>query len=588
MKKVIFKKILLSFFLALGLTALFCLGYNAARSYLLFAIENHTIGFLDNFDLISKIQEKCHFETIPTLAQIQETFFQIPKWFIFSLGFCILLVFMPVKEWKKNHDFHWFPRKGTINACFESIWSSYKSANKFYFVIICVLFLTQYSLCHYIIYLSWMSGDDYYCGMTLGQPLIVKFAWWIWSNLTHVSRIGEMIYYIFPQTIDRPMNLWFTPFVFSLFPFIITRVLSNNKDYSWCNFKGACRYLVLSCMIYLGLAHLTTFCCYAVVCAYIYSTLFVLFMLPLFMNLSRWNQPHSVLYIMLLMIGSFICGQSTEGISVIMTSFLGILFIYMLYQHFVNQKKLYPAFYLPLISFWIGACWILLSTGTIIRGMNTPLTGGNVPYNLTGMSLLQKITYLPEMFYAIWKLAYIDLLVFAFLLSLCMVLILKNRERREYYIPIIKKACLFLFVAILLAVVYLVGAIPNGSTLTPCSFMIIAVDAYLMVSIEKAIKSSFIHVLLSVVLVVVSYFYIQPAIEYAKYLKPFDELRTQRIFEQKKQGIQDVILPSPFPEDFDPEKSKLFATYIQPGYAFLFGVKSITEEGAKEFFDKEE
>ena len=57
-KKGILLRLGLSVVLASVMTVLFCLVYTAGRDWLLQAIESHSLAFLENFDLLGKVQAR--------------------------------------------------------------------------------------------------------------------------------------------------------------------------------------------------------------------------------------------------------------------------------------------------------------------------------------------------------------------------------------------------------------------------------------------------------------------------------------------------------------------------------------------------
>jgi hypothetical protein len=549
-KKLIFR-LAYSFILAIILTTAFCGLYTLGRSFLLEAINNHRISFLDNFDLIGKIQEKCHFDTIPTIWQLQESFMQIFKYFIFALVLSVLLLFMPITEWKEQKkQVHFLPFKSSIIQRFNTLKERYILSNKRWLIILSLLVAIQYGICFSIIYYSWWSADDFYCAMTTGKSFVVRYSWWIWCCLTHVARIGEMIYYIFPLTPDRWAHLTITPAVFVLFPLAIKRLVAPQLK--WTSSYGVLLYISSSCMIYLGVNSFSTFCCYAPCTGYIYSSVFVMFILPYYIYDIDRKKQHSLLTIIVFCLCTFFFGTSVEGVAAVFSLLLGVQLIWRYYK----GMPLPPLYYLSLITFWIGAAWILFSPGSSIRGMNTPFTGGNVPYNLYGLSLIKKLSYFPEMLFAIWKLTYITLIFFAITILVWVYAYFKF----DYKHYLLNKLYISLFIAAIslaMAIIYLAGAIPNGSTFTPCSFGLICAQLYLLVSLTRVFRSVVPMALVSCALCIICICYIAPSLSYSIQLKPYDTLRNARILEQVRQGKKQIELPYRYPADYDSTRTKI-------------------------------
>ncbi len=569
--KKLFINIVYSFLFAIMLTILFCGLYTFCRNYLSQCIENNSIGFLENFNLIEKIQEKCHFDTIPTIWQLQETFMQISKLFIFFFGLSLLIIFMPINEWKEQgFHFYFYPPKEAICQFFYKIKNSFKHANKRWMFFLLVLMAIQYVVCYSIIYYSWWSGDDFYCTMTSGKSFFVRYFWWIWCCLTHVARVGEMIYYIFPLSPDRWSHLFITPAIFVSFPFAVKRIVAPNL--SWTSAIGTLFYLSSCCLIYLGTNGFSTFCCYAPCTGYIYSSIFVLFIIPYYIyGIDRTNS-YSFLSIIVFCLCSFIFGSSTEGIAAIFTV---ILASQLLWRYFKGMS-LPPLYYFSLIAFWVGATWLLFSPGATIRGMNTPFTGGNVPYNFYGMSILEKLSYIPDMLFAIWKVTRTTLILYAITFFVWLHAYVKLNYKEElkkklYY------SLLIALISLSMAIIYIAGAIPNGSTFTPCSYGLICALLYLVVALCEIYRSNILILIFSVTLCIINICYIFPSLTYSVYLKPYDIKRSNLLYEQINQGEKTIILPYRYPDDYDSTRTTIPHGVNLNNYARYLKVDEIIE-----------
>lgn len=569
----ILRRIALSLLLAGVLTLVSCLAYTAAREWLLRAIDSHAIAFLENFDLIGKIQEKVHTDTIPTIWQLQAMFFQIGKLFIFFLGLCVLLLFMPLKEWRVQHRLYLLPSLSKLRQCWQR-WSAWLAAvHKGWLAVLIVLAALQFALCWTIVYHSWWSGDDFYCTLNTGQPFLVRFLRWVWCSSIHVARGGELFFYLFPLTPDRWVHLLLTPTFFALFPWAVKRLVLPQLQL--CSLRGVLFYLTAACLIYMG-ARFTTYCCFSACANYIYGTIFAMFVIPYYVYGIDRTTDHSWLTILLFGLCTFLLGVSTEGIAVV---FIGLLFGQLLWRY-VKGQPLPPLYYVSLITFWMGACWLLFMPGAAVRGMNTPFTGGIVPYNFYGMPLLTKLSYLPELFAVIWRVCHVALICYLLTVLVWLYAYLRSGRSALLLRPLLVSLGI-LALSLLTAVVYIGGCIPNGSTFTPCSFGIISALLYLLYTLYDAHISWLYPGLVVVALIVLCVRLIVPNLSYSIYLKPFELQRNARIQQQIAAGQDTIRLPYPYPADYDSTRTDIPHAVKISEMAVYFNVKAIIEEGKK-------
>ena len=569
----ILRRLGLSVVLAGVLTLVSCWAYTAAREWLLRAIDSHAIAFLENFDLIGKIQEKVHTDTIPTIWQLQDMFFQIGKLFIFFLGLCVLLLFMPLKEWRSQHRLYLLPRFSKFRQLWQR-WGAWLAAvHKGWLAVLIVLAALQFALCWTIVYHSWWSGDDFYCTLNTGQPFLVRFLRWVWCSSIHVARGGELFFYLFPLTPDRWVHLLLTPAMFALFPWAVKRLVLPQLQL--CSLRGALFYLTAACLIYMG-ARFTTYCCFSACANYIYGTIFAMFVIPYYVYGIDRTRDHSWLTILLFGLCTFLLGVSTEGIAVV---FIGLLFGQLLWRYF-KGKPLPPLYYVSLITFWMGACWLLFMPGAAVRGMNTPFTGGIVPYNFYGMPLLTKLSYLPELFAVIWRVCHVALIFYLLTVLVWLYAYLRSGRSALLLRPLLVSLGI-LGLSLLTAVVYIGGCIPNGSTFTPCSFGIISALLYLLYALYDAHISWLYPGLVVVALVVLCVRLIVPNLSYSIYLKPFELQRNARIQQQIAAGQDTIRLPYPYPADYDSTRTDIPHAVKISEMAVYFNVKAIIEEGKK-------
>lgn len=569
----IFRRIALSLLLAGLLTLVSCLAYTAAREWLLRAIDSHAIAFLENFDLIGKIQEKVHTDTIPTIWQLQAMFFQIGKLFIFFLGLCVLLLFMPLKEWRVQHRLYLLPSLSKLRQCWQRLCNWFAAVHKGWLAVLMVLAALQFALCWTIVYHSWWSGDDFYCTLNTGQPFLVRFLRWVWCSSIHVARGGELFFYLFPLTPDRWVHLLLTPAMFALFPWAIKRLVLPQLQL--CSLRGVLFYLTAACLIYMG-ARFTTYCCFSACANYIYGTIFAMFVIPYYVYGVDQTKDHSWLTILLFGLCTFLLGVSTEGIAVI---FICLLFGQLLWRY-VKGQPLPPLYYISLITFWMGACWLLFMPGAAVRGMNTPFTGGIVPYNFYGMPLLTKLSYLPELFAVIWRVCHVALICYMLTVLVWLYAYLRSGRSAVLLRPLLVSLGI-LGLSLLTAVVYIGGCIPNGSTFTPCSFGIISALLYLLYTLYDAHISWLYPALVVVALIALCVHLIVPNLSYSIYLKPFELQRNARIQQQIAAGQDTIRLPYPYPADYDSTRTDIPHAVKISEMAVYFNVKAIIEEGKK-------
>lgn len=555
------------------LTALICLLYTLGRSWLLQAIDSHAIAFLENFDLMGKIQEKFHLDTIPTIWQLQEMFFQIGKIFLFCLGLSVLLLFMPVKAWRSQYHFYWLPRFSKLTGYAQQVWTQLREAHKGWLAVLVVLAALQFALSYTIIYNSWWSGDDFYCTLNTGQPFYVRFLRWIWCSNIHVARGGELFFYLFPLTPDRWVHLTLTPLLFALFPVAIKRLVLPRLV--WCSPRGAVFYLCAACMIYLG-ARFSTYCCFSGCANYIYGTIFVMFLLPYYVYRVDQTGSHSWLTIALFGLCTILFGLSTEGIAVVFTA---LLFGQLVWRYW-KGLSLPPLYYLSLITFWMGVSWLLFTPGASVRGMNSPMVGGIVPYNLYGLPLWTKLTYLPELWAVVWRVTHVALMLYMAMLLYGVFVYVKTDDKARL-LRQIGISLVIVAISLLTAVAYIAGAVPNGSTFTPCSFGIISAVLYLAFSLSEARRSLLVPLLMAMVLCVLCVQLIVPSLSYSMYLKPYELQRNARIQEQLAAGKDTIRLPYPYPADYDSTRTDIPQAVKISEMAVYFNVKAIIEEGRK-------
>lgn len=548
---------------AIIITILISFLYSTGREWLLEAISNKSLSFLNDFDLINKIQTKCGFDTIPTVSELNSRFLLFYKIGLFWFTFILLWIFAPWEQWKEQKSY-FFPhiKIPTLNIK-KNIYSTI-------LLILCIVAI--YWLIYYIIYLSWFGGDDYYCGMTQGKSFITKFAWWLWCYVTHVSRIGEIIIYIFPYTLDKSQHLFITPIFICIFPFIVKRVIGNAHFFmnSW---KGVIFYISISILSFLGIGTISIITGYAACTNYIYPTIIFLFFLSFYTAYNGIVKSYSSLTYIAFCILSLVSGWATEGLAV-----TGCLYLFVWLIHWgIKRNQIDKLHYLGIMFFLVGACNVVFSPGPSIRGALTPtLTGGNVPYNLTVLPFHERFFYIPELLQALWPCVHITLYLIGILLISSF--LTKMKLGKEFY----KNLFLWLALAFISAFVYIVGAIPNSSTFVPASYLAICAFAYLYSKVLN--EKIYLAFGLFIGFTIYSTWYMIPRISVAKKLKKYEIIRTNRIKEAILSHEKNIKLPPTLPFTYNPQKNGINVSLLSNDpsknqmAAKYFHIESICEE----------
>ena len=570
--KTVLARLFTALLLAIIVVAVMYLVYDYAAVALNHAIDNRSIGFLQGFDLKAKLYDKCGFDGVPSAAEIQSRFGLFYKIFLFWFAFLGLLVFAPWKRWKQDHT-AFLPRIRFTSQLFK-VAPQYKRST--WALILSIIAL--YAFWYWIISLSGMLGDDYYCGMTQGKPFITRFAWWVWCYVTHVSRIGESIYYIFPQTIERTQHLLITPLFVALFPFVIKRF--SEAKFKMNSWRGVVFYWAMGVLAFMGIVIIRILIIYAPCTNYFYPVVLCLLFWSFYLNYKGYapHNNHSTLTIIGFTILGVISGWATEGMAAI-----GIILLTIWLFYWVAKEKIIPKFYyMGLIGYLIGACNVVFSTGPAIRGALDPrLTGGNVPYNLTVLPFCQRFTYLPELYQALWECITVPVcLILLSIALICIFRLLPYFGKRFW-----QRFLFYMIIAMSLATVYIVGAVPNGSTFTPSSYIMVAAFGLILARmLEINWKVALTPVLCLIVCTII---YMYPRIKLGLITSRYDKARIELIKAKKAAGEKDIELPYPLPFEYKADRTYIPFQHFSPRpsenkhQATFFGVHSIKEEDWK-------
>ncbi len=545
--------------------ALFILSYNAIRQWLLYSIENEKIAILNEFDLIAKIQEKMGFDTIPTIWQMQDHFFILIKFMLFVFVLSQIILWMPRSKWKDND----FKVKFVVRP---NITEWYKQTNKKWLIILCVIMVIFYILFSYYLYIGWMVGDDWYSTMCLGQSFFTRIAWWGWCWLTHVSRLGEFVMYLFPYDISRTQHWLITPFFFIAFPFTVKYLIKRTVSFRMTSFKGCIFYISMVCLSLVSLCFITLPSCYIVSVDYIYTPIFIFTYFGYLLGEDK--KQESIIEIVFISILAFISGWFLEGLSSV--GFLVILSMYAYYA--ASHKVIGRTKYISSIFYFVGLCNLLLSPGPSVRGAlesHVSITGGSIPYNLSSLNVIERMTYFPEWIQAIWGAMHniiILLLLIVIMMALSRNTNILTKQRRLYGVGL-------LFVSLLSAFAYLIaGAIPNPSTFIPSGYVMVLSFAVVFAGwLNTDTKYPAAITLLIFIMMVI------PLAQYIKKVAPLKHYENERyseIMKQKAEGKNDIVLEYPFPyeiEQADRPTIELWGESPSEHIAKYFKVNSIKE-----------
>lgn len=424
--------------------------------------------------------------------------------------------------------------------------------------------LISYILVSWLLYYSWLKGDDFGWLIFGSQPLLEKIRIIGGNHLHWVSRHGDTIATIIGGSLNHWQVWILTSAVIALAPLAICR-LFKRKTESTISTGNIGLYLFILAVILSqsGRGWWTNFTCFNFSTVYTWTVVGTVLFLSYY---NKYNWVHSLhdkssyyksIWIFLLGIYS---GWGTECLTVII---LPILAIYCLYKH---VKRLYIPLscYIGLLGYILGAIFLFVSPAHSFRAKVAASFRGIVPENLTYDEIwnfctdityeklcmlgepnvtLQGIPYhlhifffprVAELFWNESKIATITLLIL-------IVIACFNKS--------INKLKLFLvtlglsFIAWICASSYLAQCIPTSASFVPPVFFIIGGCAYIFIELSRKQK-------IGVLILSLCYMFwnIFPsaveAYEYKKYeLAWFKEIQIQ-----KDNGIQDIIL-KPLPSE---------------------------------------
>jgi len=418
--------------------------------------------------------------------------------------------------------------------------------------------LISYILVSWLLYYSWLNGDDFGWLICGNQPLNEKLHIIGGSHLHWVSRHGDTIATIIGVSLNHWQVWILTSAVIALAPFAFCRLLKKDSTSTL-----ASPYVTLYLFIFAimlapsSIGWWTNYTCFVASTTYIWTTVGTILFLSYY---NKYNWVHSLhdkssyyksIWIFLLGIYS---GWGTECLTVII---LPILAIYCLYKH---VKRLYIPLscYIGLLGYILGAIFLFVSPAHSFRAKVAASFRGIVPENLTydeiwnfctdityeklcmlgephvtlqGIPYHLHIFFFPRMAELFWeesKIATISLILITILACF-------NKKIDRKKIIIIALSSLIL--AWICASSYLSQCIPTSTSFVPPVFFIIGGCAYIFIELSRKQKIgvltlSFCYMLWNIIPSAIE------AHQYKKYeLAWYKEIKTQ-----KDNGIQDIVL----------------------------------------------
>lgn len=415
------------------------------------------------------------------------------------------------------------------------------------------------------------GGDDWYSTMSSGLSLVSRLCWWGWCWATHVSRLGEMLVYIHPLTLDRWQHYLITPLFWISFPFIIKYMIGKYADFMMCSAKGLVFYMIMVSLTLMGINSIMLPTCYIVSANYVYGPILNILYFALVFHLG--NNKTSIIGVFSLSLLALVSGWYTEGIAIIG---LFVLLCYIGYC-FYNNITINIAKYISIIFYFIGVCNVLFSPGPIVRGAlsASSITGGNIPYNLVSLGLFERFTYLPEWLHSIWmpmRMDFILIIVFSVL-----VYVFRRKVGNDrLWIPV----SAFIAVGLLSALAYLIGgAIPNASTYIPSCYMLCVSIAILFATLLDI--KPLIGIIISVLFTIYFVISIGDRIMVLMPLKHYETEMYEEIIRQREMGVEHVVLDYPFEKEIK-EPGVEIACEANKFECAFFKIKSIKMKSFEE------
>ena len=456
-----------------------------------------------------------------------------------------------------------------------------------------------YALLATLLYQVWLAGDSWWLQMMneacLSQKLnesIVRYTRWC-------SRIGEQIGVWFSLSHSRWEFYILTPLFVTVFPFAVYRLVGKGSIFST---NGLASYWCCFILSLLGVAiypRWRNYHCFFAHITYLWPTIWSIFFLSFHrknIDYSGWkgNALCSFLFVLGVM-----SGWSTECISICITPMVTALCLYRLYN-----EKLAKSCAWGCVGLWLGFA-LLFSSGALSSRASDPvhtvlfgkepdfishyvhnltqqsvdaLRGGAIPVNLVDVPLLDHIYFAP---YLLKSFSSACLLPSLCIICLMGIMAFSKGSHKWRQIGIALGGVVF---ALLMALSYLVGGIPNPYSFLPSCFFLICVAVY-MLSRLKAWQSLAICIALLAYGLPILLFSIIEGMQYKKY----EVQRHETIMAQVFAGKSDIVLPAPYSlppldplhiiteEDLKPAADHIHNQKAVWGLRQLYGVETISQ-----------
>lgn len=455
---------------------------------------------------------------------------------------------------------------------------------------------------------SWLKLDDFIFMGQLLKSLSLEDRWdaAVCRYSTWVARFGDFFNVLFPLAENRWQVWIINPAVVVSIPFALHRLFRRSNEETMASPKGVsffwfCFFLFLLCNV----RYWRPFWCYTAAANYLWPSTAFLWLLSCF-NPANWGG--GAIRTELATIGcfllAFICGWGMECTAVSVVPLL------VLWVVIISWRKVkLPAFC------WAGVLGVVWGGYTLfastshenrtkvisrtreldVNGM-TPeqitqfvqnmdwdkinlLKGFSNNISLQGIPLHQHTYFIPYAWDRFW-----DAAQYPFVIS-CVALVsimLSNRCLGERWRILASGGILLL--GILIGFTYLAAAIPTVTSYLPCAMTVATAGAllYFSHSSTNCISARQITGSLAVALVALMIFI--PAGVEAWKLTPYRDAQLAYIHEQKSMGVDEIVLPYPFPSPIKNNTLVLIGflnkdktKYPNLHAAKTFGVKSIRQ-----------
>ena len=346
-------------------------------------------------------------------------------------------------------------------------------------------------------------------------------------------------------------NIWenwvVTPIVLVSIPFLMKR-LCAPETFRLSSMRGVC-FIVCSFSL-LMLISPRFYAKYWVNVTYVWTSAAAVFFLGTFRTISSNN----IWYAGVTFFVAFFGGWSTECGS----AAIGIVFALLIYLHLKRKKEWTASHFAALVGYTAGA-YMMYSSGavhgragseeTILTGMNyeqitayvqnltwdrvKALKGGCVISNLKDVPYELRICFWPYLMELLFNVAHVAIIATSVLIITSLIYCKRN------FVPILLSIGL-LALAFVTASSYLLGAIPNSSSLYPAAFIVFSAFCYMLLNAK--IPKPFIVIATFILCLIMCKSYIPATYQAITYV-PQREIRDRELERQAQQRLPNIVLP---------------------------------------------